>query len=133
MKSTKYSRQRESILHYLHNTKEHPTADTIYLHVQKILPSISLGTVYRNLSQLEKHGEIQKLSSISGNDRYDGNPNPHYHFICNDCNSVFDLNMPSLDHINTLAASAFSGIIEGHVVDFYGKCENCFKFCNTKI
>ena len=51
MAALKYSRQRESIKHFLAETKEHPTADTVYLHVKKQFPNISLGTVYRNLKR----------------------------------------------------------------------------------
>ena len=43
MAAMKYSRQRESIKHYLMTTKEHPTADTVYMHVKKEFPNISLG------------------------------------------------------------------------------------------
>ena len=42
MAALKYSRQRESIKHYLMTTKEHPTADTVYMHVKKEFPNISL-------------------------------------------------------------------------------------------
>ena len=38
MASLKYSRQRESIKHYLMTTKEHPTADDVYMHVKKDFP-----------------------------------------------------------------------------------------------
>ncbi len=38
----KYSKQREAIKNYLMSTKEHPTADTVYLHVKEEFPNISL-------------------------------------------------------------------------------------------
>ena len=56
MAAIKYSRQREAIKHYLASTKEHPTADTVYLHVKEDFPNISLGTVYRNLNLLTDIG-----------------------------------------------------------------------------
>jgi Fur family peroxide stress response transcriptional regulator len=46
MAVTKFSRQREAIKDYLMHTKEHPTADTVYLHIRKDHPNISLGTVF---------------------------------------------------------------------------------------
>ena len=52
MATLKYSRQRASIKEYLDHTTEHPTADTVYLHVREEFPRISLGTVYRNLNLL---------------------------------------------------------------------------------
>ena len=95
------------------------------MNIKEEFPNISLGTVYRNLSLLADIGEIQKLSTGIGPDRFDGNPKPHYHFICKECGSVLDLNVTGLDHINVLAAQDFDGEIEGHVTYFYGKCPSC--------
>ena len=49
MATLKYSRQRESIREFVMNSKEHPTADTVYAGIKADFPNISLGTVYRNL------------------------------------------------------------------------------------
>ena len=123
----KYSRQRESIKNFLMNRFDHPTAETIYANIRLEYPNISLGTVYRNLSLLSELGEIQKISTGVGPDRFDGNPAPHYHVFCRECGGVFDLNMESIDHINTIAGASVPGIIEGHVTHFYGLCPECNK------
>ena len=60
MATLKFSRQRESIKQYLASTKEHPTADMVYMHVKEDYPNISLGTVYRNLNLLTDIGEALK-------------------------------------------------------------------------
>ena len=80
MPALKYSRQRESIKRFLMSRYDHPTADTIYLHVREEFPNISLGTVYRNLSLLTELGEIIKITT-DGPDRFDGNVKPHSHFL----------------------------------------------------
>ena len=49
----RYSRQREVIMNVIHSTSTHPTADWVYKKTQQFIPNISLGTVYRNLKQLE--------------------------------------------------------------------------------
>lgn len=121
----KHSRQRESIKNFLTGRYDHPTAETVYTHIQEEFPHISLGTVYRNLALLAEIGEIQKLSTGIGPDRFDGNPAPHYHFTCNHCGSVLDLEVSGLDHINILAGQNFDGEIEGHTTYFYGKCPDC--------
>jgi Fur family peroxide stress response transcriptional regulator len=123
----KNSKQRDAIKSFLMTRYDHPTAETVYLNVKKDFPNISLGTVYRNLSLLSEIGEIQKLSTGIGPDRFDGNPAPHYHFICNQCGSVLDLDVTGLDHINVLASQNFDGEIEGHLIYFYGKCPDCKK------
>ncbi len=53
------------------STKEHPTADTVYLHVRKTFPKISLGTVYRNLNLLADTGEVLKITTPDGGVRFD--------------------------------------------------------------
>lgn len=114
----KYSKQRESIKNFLVTRYDHPTAETVYLNIRREFPNISLGTVYRNLNLLAEIGEIQKLSPGIGPDRFDGNPAPHYHFICRHCGCVMDLTVSGLDHINILAGQDFDGEIEGHITYF---------------
>lgn len=121
----KYSRQRESIKNFLATRYDHPTAETVYLNIKEEFPNISLGTVYRNLNLLAEIGEIQKLSTGIGPDRFDGNVLPHYHFICNHCSSVLDLNVSGLEHINILASQGFDGEIDGHITYFFGTCPTC--------
>ena len=122
-----YSRQREAIKEYLSKTKEHPTADTVYMNIRVIYPNISLGTVYRNLNLLAEQGEILKINCRDGSDRFDGNPMLHYHFICNECGRVVDLNMGSIEQINAIANADFKGRIDGHVTFFYGICPQCIE------
>ncbi len=124
---SKYSRQREAIRDFLKSRHDHPTAETVYLGIKENIPNISLGTVYRNLSLLSELGEIRKLSTGIGPDRYDGTVAPHYHFICKKCGCVLDLKMNDMDHINVLAAQGFNGEIDGHIAYFYGNCPDCLK------
>ena len=51
---------------------DHPTADTVYLNIRQAFPNISLGTVYRNLNLLSEMGEIMKITTDGGADRFDG-------------------------------------------------------------
>lgn len=125
MQQIKYSRQRECIKNFLMTRKDHPTADVVYANVREEYPNISLGTVYRNLSLLSEMGEIRKISTGNGPDHFDGNPLPHYHFLCKTCSSVIDLEMENIDTINQKASENFAGIVEGHMTYFYGVCENC--------
>ncbi len=129
MTALKYSRQRESIKHFLAETKEHPTADTVYLHVKKQFPNISLGTVYRNLNLLTDLGEAVKISTPNGGDRFDGRLEPHNHFLCTKCGRLLDLDldMKSIEEMNHLASEGFDGKIESSSTLFYGECSDCIK------
>ena len=129
MATLKYSRQRACIKDYLLKTHEHPTADTVYLHVKEEFPNISLGTVYRNLNLLASMGEAQKIPTPCGGDRFDGRTDFHYHVICNRCGNVSDLELSPahITEINQLAVRHFNGRIHSHSMIFNGLCPNCLK------
>ncbi len=127
MATLKYSRQRASIKEYLLSTKEHPTADTVYLHVKEEFPNISLGTVYRNLNLLSDMGEAQKIPTPNGGDRFDGRTDFHYHVICDSCGNVSDLELSPahIAEINQLANRHFDGQVDSHSMIFNGLCPHC--------
>lgn len=127
MAKLKHSRQRECIKEYLSSTRDHPTADTVYLHVKKEFPNISLGTVYRNLNLLVELGEISKISTPDGGDRFDGTMEPHFHVFCTECGCVSDLVIDNMDEINKIASNNYDGIIERSSITFYGKCKKCME------
>ena len=129
MTALKYSRQRESIKNFLMATKEHPTADEVYMNVKQEFPNISLGTVYRNLNLLTDIGEAIKISTPYGGDRFDGKLEPHNHFLCTKCGRLLDLDldMHSIDEVNRLAAENFDGVITSSSTLFYGECSDCIK------
>lgn len=127
MSKLKYSRQREAIKLFLENSYEHPTADMVYFHVRQEFPSISLGTVYRNLNLLTDIGSAIKISMPDGSDRFDGRIQPHNHFLCSCCGQVSDIHLSTNVSAVDLEASGFSGQIESSSTMFFGKCTSCMK------
>ncbi len=121
----KYSKQRECIKKYLETHRTHPTAETVYLDIKQDFPNISLGTVYRNLNLLADMGEISRISPGNGPDHYDGDSTPHYHFICQKCGKVMDIEMPHQTQLDELASTHFDGAITSHVTHFFGLCPEC--------
>lgn len=69
----------------------HPNAEEVYLAVKQQLPDISLGTVYRNLNLLEEMGQIIRIQTGIGGDRFDAVTRMHPHLICTECGGVSDL------------------------------------------
>ncbi len=126
MPALKYSRQRECIKEFLMSRHDHPTADIVYSHVREEFPNISLGTVYRNLSLLSEIGEIRKIT-CNGPDRFDANMMPHYHFFCNTCGNVVDLEFQEKPDLSGVSPANFHGVIEQINLDFNGTCEACIK------
>jgi Fur family peroxide stress response transcriptional regulator len=109
------------------NRHDHPTADTIYQDVKVIYPNISLGTVYRNLAFLSETGEILKISTGDGPDRFDGDITPHYHFLCRECGRMLDIRTSDMIDIETLNNVDIPGVVEDYSIQFRGRCSDCLK------
>ena len=121
----KYSRQREAIKAFLSTRKDHPTADVVYTYVKKEYPSISLGTVYRNLTVLADTGEIARIEVGDGTVHFDPTTEAHYHFACDSCGRVLDLDTGDKSLVTPPNRADFDGRIDGHVTYFHGLCKDC--------
>ncbi len=121
------SKQREYILEYLRSTDSHPTAQTIYDEIRPEFPNLSLGTVYRNLNILVEQGKINRLQHGSTFDRYDADIYEHYHFICDRCGRVFDLQIEPGEDLEGAAEQASGHRVDGHKIDFFGICRDCLQ------
>lgn len=121
------SRQRDIVLEVVRSTFEHPTADWIYRAARKRLPSVGLGTVYRNLKALVDAGLIREVRTVDESVRYDGNTGEHYHIRCVGCGRMTDLPVSVDRRIEGLARSATKYAIVGHAVEVQGVCPNCQK------
>lgn len=119
-----YSKQREAMLNVLRSTTSHPTANDIYVEMKKNDPKISLGTVYRNLSVLTENGMILRLDTEHDSVHYDGCVKQHYHFVCNDCKKVMDLDIMPINSEKQIEEK-YGYSVSGHTLIFYGTCNNC--------
>lgn len=124
-KVTRNSKQKTAILQVLAGTTSHPTADWVYQQVSLDIPNISLGTVYRNLSQLAASGTIQRMEIGDGTDHFDYNTEPHDHFYCRSCGCLYDFPLPYDNSIDKLAADANFGMIDRHNLIYQGVCKGC--------
>jgi Fur family ferric uptake transcriptional regulator len=123
-KGSRLSRQRETILAELRKVKTHPTADEVYEMVRKILPRISLGTVYRNLDFLSGRGVVLRLGGAGTQKRFDGNPAAHPHLRCSACGRVDDLEWPV--GLPELPVEQSMGYVNLRCdVEFVGVCPIC--------
>jgi Fur family peroxide stress response transcriptional regulator len=121
------TRQREAILDILRHANSHPTADMIYEEVRKVIPSISKGTDYRNLNILKNMGEISELNLSGTVSRFEGKKNNHYHFTCEKCGRVFDLDEPVNGELDKQVAEKTGFKVSCHQLEFRGLCKDCQK------
>ena len=123
---SKHFRKRDAILNYLRHTTEHPSAETVYAALKAEIPDLSLGTVYRNLSLFKEQGLIISLGSVNGVERYDGNIDPHVHFVCHGCGAVSDLHALHVpEDLNNAAAKEAGAVVDHCHLTFHGRCRAC--------
>ncbi|MDD4952981.1 MAG: transcriptional repressor [Desulfovibrionaceae bacterium] len=118
------SRQRKVILQELRKVTSHPTADEVFDMVRRIIPRISLGTVYRNLEFLCSQGLIRKLGPAGAQKRFDGNPAPHPHIRCLKCSRIDDIHYP-LEVPGLPPGEDLGYDVRGCNVEFVGLCPKC--------
>jgi len=121
------SAQRAKILSYLQSSKEHPSALAIYQALKPVIPSLSLGNLYRNLHILVDQGLVLKLSQPGAEeDRFDGFAQNHMHLTCIGCGELFDLPLPEIGSIaETVRGKGFELIDVS--VQVKGLCPACRK------
>ena len=123
---SKHFKKREAILNCLRSTTSHPTAEWVHAQLKAEYPDISLGTVYRNLALFKEQGLIVSLGSVNGVERYDGNVDPHVHFVCQSCGTVHDLHgMHVPEELNAAAAREANAAVDHCHLTFHGRCQTC--------
>lgn len=126
--TAKRFRKREAILDCLRNTTTHPDAEWVHEQVKKVIPDISLATVYRNLALFKNQGLIQSVATVNGVERFDANTLPHVHFLCTGCASILDLpGMEIPENLKQEAARQSGSIIHACQLSFTGLCPDCQK------
>ena len=124
--STKHFRKRDAILQHLRSVTTHPSAEMVFTSLKPQIPDLSMGTVYRNLSLFKQQGLATSVATVKGVERFDGNTEPHVHFICGQCDAVIDLmEMEIPDSLKAIAEHCSGGQVEECQLCFNGICHTC--------
>jgi len=117
--SLKITPQRLAILKELEK-KGHASIEEIYEDIRDFFPSISLATIYKNITALKDENIISEIC-LHHKPKYEITKEPHAHFICKKCGAVEDV--------------PFNDIIKGEIdkeypdsqkeLYIYGICSKC--------
>jgi len=118
------TRQLGAVYDVLATSFDHPTADQVFQRVRRVLPRVSLGTVYRNLEKLRDEGRLRVVRLEGGQAHYDAMTDVHDHFVCESCGAVVDLpdRSPALD-LAPLHAAGYE--VHWQTTALYGVCNRC--------
>lgn len=117
------TRQLAAVLAAVRAEREHLTAQAIYEHVRRRMPTISRGTVYRNLSKLEREAQVRSFRLADGPLLYDGVVEDHDHFVCERCGTIRDLKAPNPRRRRDLRENGY--VVSRQTVTYYGLCPGC--------
>lgn len=125
MNIPRHTRQRDVILEILRSTRSHPTADCLYEEAKKQILHISKGTVYRNLKVLQEDGQVTALNLDGTESRFEAKRENHYHFRCEACGRVIDVDEPVDTKLDRKVARKTGLKISCHQLEFRGLCHAC--------
>jgi len=127
MQVRNHSKKREAILAKIRSTKSHPTAEWVYRELKEDFPDLSLATVYRNIGLFREEGDVVCVGTVAGQERFDGNPIPHGHFVCRVCRVVIDIEGPDAQP-KALASLKDMGLHADRIeLIAYGSCNTCLE------
>lgn len=123
-----FSRKRQAILDTIRSTKMHPSAEWVFEQLKEEYPNLSLGTVYRNIAEFKRSGDVCSVAVVNGVDRIDGDVSPHQHFVCSACGAVEDLDLSFETGGMTEQISERCGAEATRIqLTAYGLCRHCLE------
>lgn len=119
----KITPQRITILQEIQKAG-HATVEEIYESILKIYPSISLATIYKNLTSMCEAGILNEIKPPLQKQRYEINHTQHSHLVCQVCGSLQDID---LETKNLLESQEIPKDFEvcNVSITLYGVCKKC--------
>ena len=121
----KVTHQRLEIYRELARAKDHPSAEMLYKRIISRLPTISLDTVYRTLSTLEKHSLITRVQTVESQARFEAEMVCHHHAICTHCGKITDFTWDALDDLEVPGEITGWGKVSKRNATLEGVCASC--------
>ncbi len=124
-----YSKQREIIIDTLTKNAVHPTAEKLYEIIKREHPESKIGiaTVYRNLNKLSSAGKVKRINALEDSEHFDNNTHEHYHFMCNKCKQIFDIEADIAPDLVKKIFDKTGFLVTDYDIVFNGICKSCQK------
>ena len=116
--------QRQHVYDVLLQQPDHPTAEEIFIRAKLTMPEISIATVYNCLDALAKCELVRPVSLERGAKRFCPNMKEHFHFLCESCSRIYDIDAVSAhDRFAHLIPAGFE--LKQFELSLRGKCAEC--------
>ena len=114
------TRQREALLRVLTEADDHPDASELHRRAKDIDDTVSLATVYRTLSVLEREGVVQRLSFENGGARFEVADTAHHdHIVDLDSGQIIEFQSDKIEQLQREIAAEMGYDIVHHRLELY--------------
>jgi Fur family ferric uptake transcriptional regulator len=117
---------REAILRALADSGGHVTADALAALVRHDAPRVGRMTVYRTLDLLCALALMRPVYQGTGAAHFILlDKGHHHHLVCSRCERIIEFDDCVVDELTQAIGRRFGFAIEGHLLEFYGRCADC--------
>ena len=120
----RFTAQRQHVYDVLLQTRDHPTAEEIFMRAKLTIPDISVATVYNCLDALVKCDLARQVKLDRGATRYCPNMKDHFHFCCEGCGQVFDIDSKESDGLSHITLPKGFKLTQREI-SLRGFCPDC--------
>ena len=118
------TKQRKLIYQIVKDSMSHLSAEEIFFRAKKVMPSISMGTVYRNLGLMVEDKELRKIPFKGKSDLFDATMYDHEHAVCVECGKVVDI---FIDDLKEKIKNSLDGDLQDYNLTINYICSDCLK------
>jgi len=122
----KLTRARRVVLQVLATATAHLKVAEVHRRAREIDGRIGLASVYRTMELLERLRLVKHVHVEHRHRHYARLREDHgHHLVCNGCGLVVEFSDCRLDGLTRTLARRTKFRIEGHCMDFFGRCQDC--------
>ncbi len=120
----RFTPQRQHVYNVLLQKRDHPTVEDVFLRAKQGMPDISMATVYNCLDALVQCDLVRQVNLERAATRYCPNMKEHFHFYCDECGGIFDIDLAAGNHAAGLQVpEGFE--VRQHDISLRGICRDC--------
>jgi Fur family transcriptional regulator, ferric uptake regulator len=120
------TQSRLAVLQVLAATPEHLKVAEVHHRARQIDGRIGLASVYRTMGLLAQMGLVKDVHAEQRHRRYAQITNGHgHHLVCTGCGLVQEFSDCHADELARTLARRTKFRIEGHCMEFFGRCAKC--------
>ncbi|MDO7788755.1 Fur family transcriptional regulator [Desulforamulus aquiferis] len=126
-KGLKITPQRQEIIRvFLESKNNHLSAEDVHNQIAEKFPSMSLDTVYRNLSVMQQLGILTELNFGERKNLFEINSSQHHHhLVCTKCGVSEEIDFCPLEFLDADKVKNFK--VKKHSFEIFGICANCME------